>query len=85
LIWLGLKANFVKWGQNNDFSYGIYIYAFPIQQFVALLFPAAPFAAHVLLAIIFTFPFAILSWFLVERPAIGSARRLLAKFSKETQ
>ena len=85
LIWLGLKANFVKWGQNNDFSYGIYIYAFPIQQFVALLFPAATFAAHVLLAIIFTFPLAILSWFLVERPAIRSARRLLAKFSKEIQ
>jgi peptidoglycan/LPS O-acetylase OafA/YrhL len=48
-----------------DLSYGIYIYAFPVQQVLAgygwLNLPVA------LLAVL---PFAAFSWFLVERPAL---------------
>jgi peptidoglycan/LPS O-acetylase OafA/YrhL len=66
-------------------SYGTYLWHFPISRAIqevagGPLFsgPAAtPLAAAALLAV--TLPFAILSWFLLERPAIAGARRLLAR------
>ena len=46
-----------------DLSYGVYIYAFPLQQLLALYGQL-----NVLTAILAVLPFATLSWFLVERP-----------------
>jgi peptidoglycan/LPS O-acetylase OafA/YrhL len=71
-IWLGntLPAAFRKIGATNDVSYGVYIYAFPLQQLIAsmrvqhmgvFVFTSASLAV--------TFPVAWLSWLLIERPA----------------
>ena len=48
-----------------DLSYGIYIYAFPIQQVLA-----AQNQLNLVTAVLAVMPFAALSWFLVERPAM---------------
>lgn len=48
-----------------DLSYGIYIYAFPVQQVLA-----AWGRLDVATAVLAVLPFAALSWFLVERPAM---------------
>lgn len=48
-----------------DLSYGIYIYAFPIQQVLA-----AHNQLNLVTAILGVLPFAVFSWFLVERPAL---------------
>jgi len=48
-----------------DLSYGVYIYAFPVQQLLA-----AYGRLDVITAILVVLPFAALSWFLVERPAM---------------
>ncbi|MDP3660246.1 acyltransferase [Phenylobacterium sp.] len=53
-----------------DLSYGVYIYAFPLQQALAhygMLNFASAMAA--------TLPFAAASWFLVEKPALGLKAR----------
>ncbi|MFZ3590399.1 acyltransferase family protein [Bacillus sp. DJP31] len=60
-----------NFGKFGDFSYGIYIYAFPVQQVVVYLFndqitPLGNF--------LFSFPitliFAILSWYAIEKRAL---------------
>lgn len=54
-----------------DISYGVYIYAFPIQMTLGDLgLPRSPFlmaAATTVLVV----PVAVVSWLLVERPALG--------------
>lgn len=53
-----------------DYSYGIYIYAFPAQQ-VALGFGATEPLANIGIGMALTLPLAALSWHLVEKPALS--------------
>jgi peptidoglycan/LPS O-acetylase OafA/YrhL len=59
-------------GRRHDYSFGIYIYAFPIQQLLALG-GATRWGPLVYLALTMavTFPLAFASWHLVERPALS--------------
>jgi peptidoglycan/LPS O-acetylase OafA/YrhL len=54
----------------EDMSYGIYIYAFPIQQLIAYLVTNIQPFSMFLIATIATIPIAIVSYRLVERPFI---------------
>jgi peptidoglycan/LPS O-acetylase OafA/YrhL len=56
---------------RNDISYGVYIYAFPVQQVLAIWgFTALGVPIYAALAIAATLPLAAASWFLVEKPAM---------------
>lgn len=57
-----------------DLSYGVYIYAFPIQQLVASLGVRHP-ALHLLVSVPPTLALAWLSWRYVETPALRLVRR----------
>jgi peptidoglycan/LPS O-acetylase OafA/YrhL len=67
---------------RTDLSYGVYIYAFPVQQLLILgglgRMNAILFAA---LATLATLPLAALSWFLIEKPALSLKSRLKRKSS----
>jgi peptidoglycan/LPS O-acetylase OafA/YrhL len=71
LLWLGaaLPKSLRKLGSKNDYSYGTYLYAFPVQQSLVLagLHHAGPLVFIVVSAAV-TAPLAVLSWHLVERP-----------------
>lgn len=66
---------------NNlgDYSYGIYIYAFPMQQLAVHLWPGHGPLTNIALAAPATLVLAILSWHLVERPALAAKVPLLAR------
>jgi len=53
-----------------DFSYGIYIYAFPIQQTIVYLFPKIDFLTYFGSTFVITVALAAVSWLFVEKPAL---------------
>lgn len=73
-----LAFSFLSWGpisklcRNGDISYGVYIYAFPVQQSVVSLLDNAvsPFVLFCY-SVPVTYLLAALSWRFVERPALA--------------
>nr|WP_263324823.1 acyltransferase [Neobacillus sp. Marseille-Q6967] len=60
-----------NFGKYGDFSYGIYIYAFPIQQVMTYIFnnQLSP-TQNFLLSFPVTLMFAIFSWYFIEKRAL---------------
>lgn len=50
----------------GDYSYGIYVYAFSIQQILAQLYPALPPLEAFGVSMMLILPLAVLSWHLIE-------------------
>jgi peptidoglycan/LPS O-acetylase OafA/YrhL len=78
-LWLGIVLPFQRIGRTNDISYGVYIYAFPMQQLLLVCLNARglPVGLAVLLSIVCTLPLAAASWFLVERRALALKGRFV--------
>lgn len=64
----------LAYNRLGDYSYGIYIYAFPLQQLMAHLGLQTPMA-NMAAAFAATLLCAVLSWHLVEGPALKLKRR----------
>ncbi|OWV11516.1 hypothetical protein B5D80_04300 [Micromonospora wenchangensis] len=73
-------------GRRRDYSYGIYIYAFPVQQVVALLGGASEgLLIYIVLSVIGTLVFAIPSWHMVEGPALRGRNWLVARSRNDAE
>lgn len=82
LLWLAfipskLGGSLERFG---DISYGIYIFAFPIQQSILLIIPGVHPLVLFVLALSATIPVALLSWHLVENPSLGARHAVIAFF-----
>ena len=77
VLWLGAVVPCPDLLRRHDVSYGVYIYAFPVQQLFALAGLATVLALPVFdaLALVAVLPLAAVSWLLVERPLMQRARR----------
>ncbi len=64
-----------------DLSYGVYIYAAPIQQAAIQLVPTITASGVTAIVVLPVFVLAWLSWTLVEKPAMGLRRALVAMVS----
>ncbi len=57
---------------RGDYSYGIYLYAYPLQQALVCLFPGKfTVTAHFLLSAVLATFVAIFSWHYIEKPALS--------------
>lgn len=76
-FWLGLVPHGIVRAYNRlgDYSYGMYVYAFPIQGLVVWLFGPMTPLAHIALAFPLTLVPAVLSWRLIEAPALALRRK----------
>ena len=63
--------------RKNDLSYGIYVYHMPITNFI--LYNYGPGGVQYFVAIIGTISVALLSWFLIERPAMSLKKNALRR------
>ncbi len=63
--WVGRLAG------NGDYSFGIYIYAFPIQQTVVYLWSDVGIGPYLIICATASLFFAVLSWHLIERRALA--------------
>lgn len=62
-----------KLSSIGDFSYGMYIYAFPVQQSIIQFLPPSRISMSVFffLSLVATLSLAMASWYLVERPCLA--------------
>ncbi|MDQ1204245.1 acyltransferase [Microbacterium sp. SORGH_AS_0862] len=72
IIWFAIKAKKLNnWDKHGDFSYGIYIIAWPLMQFAAFFgLQSAGWLVYHLVIVAGCHAYAYLSWHLVERPAL---------------
>jgi peptidoglycan/LPS O-acetylase OafA/YrhL len=68
-----------KFNLIGDYSYGIYIYAFPIQQYIIYKYPHISFFMYFLSSFILTLILSILSWYLIEEKALRLKGKIVKK------
>ncbi len=61
-------------GRFGDFSYGLYLYAFPLQNLTLFMFPHIGFHYFMGLSFAMSLAAGVLSWHLVEKPMLGYKR-----------
>jgi len=71
MLWLGIHLPLQRVGSRNDYSYGVYIYAYPVSQLLAIWGVIRwGYPAYVVMIVLLTAPFAAASWWLVEKRAL---------------
>ncbi len=79
VFWLGFLQSrpLLRYNSLGDYSYGVYIYGFPVEQTVATVFKGWMPAAIIAFSLPLVLLLAMMSWHLVEARAM-SARSLVA-------
>jgi peptidoglycan/LPS O-acetylase OafA/YrhL len=54
-----------------DYSYGLYIYAFPTQQTLIYLWPELTLMLSIMLTFVVTMILSVISWHVIEKPALS--------------
>jgi peptidoglycan/LPS O-acetylase OafA/YrhL len=72
VLWLGSHLPFRRVGSKNDYSYGLYIYSWPVTELLLIMnvnhLGVVVFSGASLLV---TTPFAFASWWLIEKRSLG--------------
>jgi peptidoglycan/LPS O-acetylase OafA/YrhL len=75
VLWLGAHLPCQRIGASNDISYGVYIYAFPVGQLLAIAgVQKAGYLPFMLATVVCTIPLAAASWWGLEKWALEARR-----------
>ena len=89
LGWANRGGPLAGFGKFGDFSYGIYIYAFPIEQLVVYLLKSASLPCTWWMCCLLSFPLtllcAVLSWHGVEKRALAYVHKVPGKVAKAAE
>lgn len=70
-MFISMLKPFVNLKKIGDFSYGLYIYSFPIQQYLEHIFKdKLSFISFFCLSTFCALFVSIVSWFLIEKPSL---------------
>jgi peptidoglycan/LPS O-acetylase OafA/YrhL len=78
VLWVGTTPLLRRFVPRHDYSYGIYLYGFMVQQCVANIAPQLSHVMSLLVAAPLILGCAALSWHFVERPVLTWCRGRLA-------
>ncbi len=71
LIWLAIHLPFTRVCAVSDYSYGIYIYAFPVQQILVVWgVNKWGYWCYTFVTLVMVIPLAVASWWLIEKHAL---------------
>jgi peptidoglycan/LPS O-acetylase OafA/YrhL len=85
-IWIGgLRRIFFKHLQFNDYSYGIYIYHWPVIQMLRSAIDSLGPVDLFILAGLIVLPSAVLSWHFVEKPSMQFIRLFLRRLKDQPE
>jgi peptidoglycan/LPS O-acetylase OafA/YrhL len=80
LLYLVYATKYLKTDKKlGDISYGVYIYAWPIQQSVASLFPDFTPTQNTMLSTVVVFILAYTSWHYLEKPFLSLKSKILTR------
>ena len=71
VFWFAYRTPWYGYNRAGDYSYGLYLWGYPAQQVMAHHFPQTTPLLNSALSLPLAAAIAIVSWHLVERPAIG--------------
>ncbi|MDD3976851.1 acyltransferase [Methanomicrobium antiquum] len=60
-----------KFGKYGDFSFGMFIYAYPVQQTIIHFLPDIEIPVMILLSFTAAIPLAVFSWYAIEKHALS--------------
>jgi len=81
LAYANLGSKIRNLGKYGDFSYGFYLYSFPIHQiFVQLYGKNLDFILFIIFSFICTLICAIASYYIIEKPALNLKARIIGKY-----
>ncbi len=69
------RAQAPSFNRGGDYSYGLYVYAFPVQQLIVHLVPGLTTIELLIPAFAATLALAAISWHFLERPILGLKSR----------
>lgn len=79
LVTFFLAATFTpsfKWLNDHDYSYGIYLYGWPVQQVVAMTWPEEGAIFNAIVSMCIATILGVASWHFIEKPALGLREKL---------
>ncbi|MFP7695876.1 acyltransferase family protein [Trueperella sp. LYQ143] len=71
LMWLAVRLPLTNWEKYGDFSYGVYIFAWPVMTFLTFFGVHRHQLLYLLIVIVTVHILAYLSWHLIEKPAMS--------------